>query len=118
MLVLVVVMVNSAVLLGMFSSLHLQVAESKARQQTAVRQSVEEAATEQALAILLKDPSFSGDLKFKLPNAPSDVFAISVRPDGKDTQLTIHIYSNGTEHISLRTFSGADLEKRRKAIGM
>lgn len=118
MLVLVVVLINSVVMLGMFGSLHLQVAESKARQQTAVRQSVEQAAIEHAIALLLKDPSFKGDYKFRLPNQTDGTCAINVESDGKFVQVVTYMWTNGTEHKTVSTFSVADLDKRRKYVGM
>ena len=111
-------LINSVVMLGMFGSLHLQVAESKARQLTAVRQANEQAATEQAIALLLKDPNFKGDYKFRLPNQTDGVCAINVQSDGKSIEVVAYMWTNGTEHKTMRTISVAELDKRRKHVGM
>ncbi len=118
MMCLMVVAVTSSIVLTLFHSIRLQTAESLARRQIVVKNSLADAAFEHALATLIDNPNFSGTLNFAVPNERNRGYTLAVQPVSGDHQITAVLRVAATNTTVSRLITAKQLDQRRKTLGL
>lgn len=114
-----VVAISSSVVLGLFHMLRLQTAESTARRQMAVSQSLNDAAFEHAIAILLDQPNFEGQVgPIKVAEIPDQSYLFEIASTLGGPQVTMVTYTPVSKHVQQRLVPNNLLDERRATLGI
>lgn len=115
---LMVVAVTSSIVLTLFQALRLQTAESTARRQIVINRALADGAFEHALAILLDNPNFVGQMTVRVPNAPTASYRLDVQQDGTQVFISASLQSGVNGSQMSRSVPLAAIQQRRQNLGL
>jgi hypothetical protein len=115
---LMVIAVTSSIVLTLFQALRLQTTESTARRQVVINQALADGAFEHALAILLDNPSFMGQVDVNVSTQPPANYRLDVQQNGTNIFISASLSSGATSSQLSRNIPLAALQQRRQNLGL
>lgn len=119
MVCLLAIAVSSAIVVAIFNVQRVHVAEAAARRQLAVFDSLQLAACEHALAVLIDQPTFRGPLgPFSSPAYPDRSYQFQISDSGAGIQVSAVLRADGQQNSSSTFVTHAAIDARRAALGL
>lgn len=116
---LLAVAISSGIVLTLFNVLRVQTAESLARRTMTANISLGEAGVEHAVAVLLDQPNFRGNLgPFTVPTHPDRSYTISLVDVSGDVAIAVNSRVGTSQAATARLITSAALTNRRAALGL
>ena len=116
---LLTIAVSSSIVVAIFDVQRVHCAEAAARRQLTELAALQQAAQEHALAVLIDQPAFRGQLgPFTHPNFIGRSYAFQVADGGSGIQVTSLVQIDGRSTSGSITLSPAALDARRASLGL
>ncbi len=116
---LLAIAVTSVIVVAIFNVQRVHVAEASARRQLAVFDSLQQAAREHAVAVLIDQPAFRGSGgPFSNSAYPDRSYQFQITDTGSGIQISAVVRADGQQSSSSTVLTQAAINARRAALGL